>query len=161
VQGGSGVTAIFVQIATIVLSGVIVGEAAAATPDCSGARPCESRWQWTGTPGDGRPISVEIVRGVVRIVRDEGPVTVEMKVVASSSDPRSVRFGIEQSDTITIFDTYPPRIFSSWRECLPPSGQRGDFESSDAVVEAVIHAPASVAVSVELMEKKERLTPQG
>ena len=147
------VTSIAVRTVAVLLSCVVVEHVAAANAANASPIRGENRWRWTGAPGDMRPLAIRLVRGTFRIVRRSGPVTVDMKVVATDGDPRLVRFDVMPGDTIVIFDVYPSRASDSWLECLPPSSDRGDFGSSDAQIKAVIHAPPSVPVSVEVMEQ--------
>ena len=152
----SGVT---IFIAALALPNTAAGDAASTVPACAEAAVCERRWQWTGAAGDMRPLAIRLVRGTFRIVRRNGPVTVDMKVVAMAGDPGLVRFDVTTGKTIVIFDVYPSRAFASWRECLPASSERGDFESSHTQIEAVIHAPASLPVTVDVMEQGESSPP--
>lgn len=111
-------------------------------------------WKWTGPVGDSRPVTIRIVRGSYRIVRSEGPVTVAMKVHSAGGGPAPVKFDVENGDQLIISDVYPASGFRSWKECLPPPGARGDFWTSNAVIDAVIHAPQSVEVRVEVMDPR-------
>ena len=113
-----------------------------------------SAWNWTGSIGDSRPVTIRIVRGSYRIIRDEGPVTVAIKVHSAGGGPVPVKFGVENGDQLIISDVYPASGFRSWKECLPPEDARGDFWTSDAIIDAVIHAPQSVEVKVEVMDPR-------
>ena len=114
----------------------------------------QGAWNWTGSTGDSRPVTVRIVRGSYRIVRGQGPVTVAMKVHSAGGGPAPLKFDVEDGDRLIISDVYPASGFRSWKECLPPQDARGDFWASDAVIDAVIHAPQSVEVRVEVMDPR-------
>jgi len=120
-----------------------------ATPQASPAAAAE--WTWTGPNADHRPVKVRIVRGSYRIVRRDGPVFVAMRVRGGSGP---VGFTVDDKDRVTISDAYPSNPLPSWNECLPPVDGRGDFWASDAVIDAVIEAPPSVPVEVDVMDPR-------
>jgi hypothetical protein len=110
-------------------------------------------WRWVAAPGDRRPLHVRIVRGSYRIVRREGPASVTMHVRSPEGTSDPVRFEVQYGERVTISDIYPARI-RGMRECLPPQGERGDFWSSNAVIDAVIRAPESLEVEVDVMDQR-------
>ena len=124
----------------------------AAAPEVAAS--ATGTWIWTGSKADRRPVTVRIVRGSYRIVRSDGPVLVSMRVRGHSLDPPTVRFAVEERDRVTISDVYPSSGLPSFKECLPPNDARGDFWASDAVIDAVIRAPALVPVEVEVMDPR-------
>ena len=109
--------------------------------------------QWIWRSGQAlRPLTVRIVRGSYRIVRRPGPAVVSMSVFSPGGDPEAVHFSVDARKSVTITDVYPKAGLRNWKECLPPNDARGDFWASDAFIEAVIEAPPSLPVTVEVMD---------
>ena len=112
-----------------------------------------STWIWESPDRDHRRLVIRLVRGSVEIRRREGPVRVEVSRSADRSDPLEAAVNVsEQYDQILISDRYPMRSAVNYRECLPPLDARGDFWSSDVRLIAVVWAPQSLPVGVEIME---------
>lgn len=132
----------------LVLAFSSVGAAAAPAADGQGRQ----QWTWTSAEAGSRPLTVRIVRGSYRIVRRAGPVRVSMSVKSPLGNAAAVSFRVETGARVTISDVYPAGAVRTWKECLPPEDSRGDFWSSDAVIDALITAPPSVPVAVEVMD---------
>ena len=112
-----------------------------------------STWTWESPDREQRRLVIRLVRGSVEIRRREGPVRVEITRSADLSDPFEAAITVsERSDQILISDRYPMRSGVNYRECLPPLDARGDFWSSDVRLIAVVWAPQSLPVGVEVME---------
>ena len=113
-----------------------------------------STWTWESPDRDRRRLVIRLVRGSVEIRRREGPVRVEVTRSADRSDRFEAAINVsEQYDLILISDRYPMRSAVNYRECLPPLDARGDFWSSDVRLFAVVWAPPSLPVGVELMNE--------
>jgi hypothetical protein len=84
-----------------------------------------------------------------------------IEATSATADPAAVTFAVERAGgAVTIEDRYARPVMATWRECLPPLGQRGDFWNSDVVMNAVIYAPAHLPVHVEIMDPRP-LKPAG
>lgn len=117
-------------------------------------------WTWSGTMSEGDTLRLRLVRGEVRVrtVPDrDAMVTISRR--ARRSDPRAVRVVVDSADhRVTIEDRYPRRSPSAVpRECLPPTGDRGDFWNSDVRLEASVAVPDGARLIVDVMEE----TPGG
>lgn len=135
------------------------GCATADTRSSSGApRTSVSQLRWTGTNQNHRPLVLRLVRGSARIVWRPGPIEIQFRTRSSAQDPRAVTFVVSDEDQrIAVSDHYPAGDPLEFRECLPPEDARGDFWHSDVVVDALIYAPAGLAVETQIMDPQ----PQG
>jgi hypothetical protein len=112
-----------------------------------------SIWSWESPSRNHRQVVIRFVRGSIEVRRRDGPVRVEVIRSAHRSDPFEAAIVVSQeADGITISDRYPARSGADYRECLPPVDARGDFWSSDVRLTAVVRAPQSLPVRVELTD---------
>ena len=78
-----------------------------------------------------------------------------IEATSATGDPAAVTFDVERAGgAVTIEDRYGRPVIATWRECLPPLGERGDFWTSDVVMNEVIYAPSHLTVHVEIMDPR-------
>jgi hypothetical protein len=110
-------------------------------------------WTWTDAGTAVDELTISIVRGRVEAVTgDDGAIDVRIDRTASRSAPESMTFRTEHvGRTVTIEDRYPAPT-EQWKECLPPSGSRGDFWRSDVQARVVVRVPAHVKLTLRVMQ---------
>lgn len=136
------------------LAGVLVMLALCAGP--ASAQEAD-HWIWpadeAGAP-DIRRVSIDLVRGGVRIVRRPGPTRLEIRRSSPAGllDAAGIAVKVE-NEVLRVSDTYLSLAPYAVDECLPLL-QRGDFWSSDVQHAVTVYAGDAVVIDVRIMEKR-------
>ena len=108
-----------------------------------------AEWVWRGNLAIGGKLDVDLIRG--EVVIEEGPETTVRIAAHSASGANDVRFSTTHAGgALMIRDIYPAGQFSP-KECLPPTGERGDFWSSDTRLTATITVKPGLMLKVRVM----------
>ena len=107
---------------------------------------------WTGDRRQLDAIHIRIIRGRIHVrnVQSSG-ITVDVYGASKTSSSPAVRIvPAVTGRTLQVMDVYPARDFNNPHECLPPTDERGDFWSSDVVLEVEISAPPGTRIEREV-----------
>ncbi len=138
---GMGLAAVFLSIATHAFS-----RTSHANDDLG------RTWSWTQDASGIEAIQIDIIRGRVEtVVAPDDEIRVTASIAGTerlwTADLKQAQHG----QTLVIKDSYATTL-PRWlhKECLPPSGERGDFWHSDARFRITISAPKYIRVLTKI-----------
>jgi hypothetical protein len=114
------------------------------------------RWSWLRSVPAGLTITLEAVRGQIRIVPAPGELAMVSGILQGRHDaPELVKMLVGTTSAgVGIRTRYPagslPPLVRRG-ECLPSETLLGDFWDSDVTVDLIVRVPAGVRVNVRLM----------
>jgi hypothetical protein len=126
-----------------------------AAPLCAQTR-VGAEWIWIGAAGAGQTVTIDAVRGHVRVLRARGAQLEVRAVMQGDHDPpESVAMVVDTSSRGLVFRTkyggLRPRHLARRPECLPADTLHGEFWYSDVRAELTVRVPTGVSVAVRLM----------
>jgi hypothetical protein len=114
------------------------------------------QWSWSGPVSAGQTLTLDAVRGKVRLVAARGDIMTVVVVLHGVHDaPETVKMEAGTSTRgVAIRTRYnagtrPP--LARRGECLPAETLLGDFWDSDVAADVTVRVPAGVRVQVRLM----------
>ena len=113
------------------------------------------QWTWSGSVSDGQTLTLDAVRGKVRLVPALGNVMTIIVLLHGVHDaPETVMVEADTStQSIAIRTRYHATRSPLARrgECLPAETLLGDFWDSDVTADVTVRVPVEVRVQVRLM----------
>lgn len=109
-------------------------------------------WSWTKDANDIETVQIDIIRGHVETVIATNK---EIRVTASIAGTKRIWTAdlqqTQQGSILVIKDSYATML-PLWlhKECLPPTGERGDFWHTDARFRITISAPKHIRVLTKI-----------
>lgn len=142
--------AVLPLVAALAASSTMIGASGAA----ANAAPSRT-WSWTAPQRDRRPVLVKLVRGSLKVVRRPGPLKIVVRTVSASGNPGAVRYEIsDRPGAITLLDRYPAESPFGASECRSTLDERGNFEDSDILSDAIVFAREGQSVRAEIMDQR-------
>jgi hypothetical protein len=112
-------------------------------------------WIWIGAARAGQTVTINAVRGHVRVLRArDAQLEVRAVMHGEHDPPESVAMVVDTTSRGLVFRTkYGGRPFrrERRRECLPTDTSHGDFWYSDVRAVLTVRVPTGVSVAVRLM----------
>lgn len=116
--------------------------------------PDGAQWNWKRPSSAVRWLDVDLVNATIEILPSDSPmVELSVAIADDKSGPSAVRLVVlETAGLYRIEDRYPPRSeLAASYECLPPSGDRGDFWRYSRALTVRLFVPRGLPVSTRTM----------